>query len=366
MRVRGFSLARVHDEEQGAVLAIVAISLLVLLGMLVLTFDLGRGVAIKRNAVIAADSSALAAAMECGLANGEDSARQAADDLVADNNTTAQVTGFELDPAECSGAGSDGENTVTVTVSVPQDYLFAPIFGFENGNVVASATAEWTMGVPNPVPLKLDMLQVQDCNDGHPPGYTGSECYFSFEKQGSGSQRGWLDFPQGWPVQGQDPNPLDCSSQAGGANELREYIEKMGLGGSTNFSPLLWNPPPTYVCAAGGVPDSLVQAMQDWLILVANMDPKPAVFFPVAACDGSAAPCYPWITTSGREAYPVVDFVGMRVVNAWSGQTNHWPSDAKENCVFERGGQDHFCIQLEVASPDDPVLNADPEVRLID
>ena len=366
MRVGRFNLGRLRNEEDGAVLAIAAISLLVLLGMLVLTFDLGRGVAIKRNAVIAADSGALAAAMECGLANGEASARQAADDLVADNNADAAVTGFELDPAECSGAGSDGENTVTVTVSVPQDYVFAPIFGFDNGNVVASATAEWTMGVPNPVPLKLDMLQVQDCTEGHPPGFTGADCYFAFEKSGSGSQRGWLDFPQGWPVQGQDTNPLDCTSQAGGANELREYIEKMGLGESTNFSPILWDPPPTYVCAAGGVPNTLVQAMQDWLLLVADMDPIPAVFFPVAACDGSAPPCYPWITTSGREAYPVIDFVGMRVVNAWSGNTKQWPSDAQENCEFERKSSDVFCVQLAVSSPDDPVLNADPEVRLID
>ena len=42
MRVRGFSLARLRDDDQGAVLAIVAISLLVLLGMPVLTFDLGH------------------------------------------------------------------------------------------------------------------------------------------------------------------------------------------------------------------------------------------------------------------------------------------------------------------------------------
>ena len=362
MRVRGFGAARLRDEEEGAVLAIVAISLLVLLGMLVLTFDLGRGVTIKRNAVNAADAGALAAAMECGLANGEASARGAADDLVTDNNADAVVTGFELDPAECSGAGSDGENTVTVTVSVPQDYVFAPIFGFDNGTVVASATAEWTMGIPNPVPLKLDMLEVQDCTEGHQPGVTGPECYFTFEKSGSGSQRGWLDFPQGWPVQGQDSNPLDCSSQAGGVNELREYIEKMGLGESTNFSPLLWDPPPTYVCAAGGVPNSLVQAMKDWLLAVADMDPIPAVFFPVAACNGQAPPCYPWITTSGREAYPVVDFVGMRIVNAWSGQA----AQAQENCEFERRSSDVFCIQMAVSSPDDPVLNADPEVRLID
>jgi Flp pilus assembly protein TadG len=366
MRVGRFGIARLHDDDQGAVLAIVAITLLVLLGMLVLTFDLGRGVAIKRNAVSAADSSALAAAMECGLGNGDVSARQAADELTEQNNADATVTGFELDPAECNGVASDGENTVTVTVSAPQDYVFAPIFGFDNGTVVASATAEWTMGVPNPVPLKLDMLDVEGCNDGHQPGYSGPECYFTFEKSGTGSQRGWLDFPQGWPVQGQDPNPLDCSSQAGGVNELRGYIEKMGLGQSTNFSPLLWNPPPTYVCAAGGVPNDLVQAMQQWLLAVADMDPKPAVFFPVAACDGQAPPCYPWITTSGREAYPVVDFVGMRIVDAWSGNSNRWPSDAQDNCQFERRSSDVFCIHLEVSSPDDPVLNADPVVRLID
>ena len=361
MRVRGFR-ARLRDDEQGAVLAIVAITLLVLLGMLVLTFDLGRGVAIKRNAVNAADSGALAAAMECGLGNGDVSARQAADDLVVQNNADADVTGFELDPAECNGFGSDGENTVTVTVSVPQDYAFAQIFGFDDGTVVASATAEWTMGVPNPVPLRLEMLRVEECTDGHQPGYAGPECYFTFEKSGSGSQRGWLDFPQGWPVQGQDPNPLDCTSQAGGANELREYIEKMGLGKSTNFNAILWNPPPTYVCAAGGVPNTLVQAMQNWLITVANMDPKPAVFFPVAACDGSTPPCFPWITTSGREAYPVIDFVGMRIVDAWSGQA----ARAQENCEFERRSADVFCIHMEVASPNDPVLNADPLVRLID
>jgi Flp pilus assembly protein TadG len=71
MRVRRFSLARLRDEEQGAVLAMVAISLIVMLGMAVLTFDLGHGVALKRNMVGAADAAALAAARECGLAHGE-------------------------------------------------------------------------------------------------------------------------------------------------------------------------------------------------------------------------------------------------------------------------------------------------------
>ena len=135
MRVRWLSLARLRDEEQGAVLVMVAISLIALIGMAVLTFDLGRGVALKRNMVNAADAGALAAARECGLAHGEASATQAADQLIADNNTSAGRVGplkFNPGPAVCSGAGNpdpDGHNTVTVTVKVPQEYFFAQIFG---------------------------------------------------------------------------------------------------------------------------------------------------------------------------------------------------------------------------------------------
>jgi hypothetical protein len=217
------------------------------------------------------------------------------------------------------------------------------------------------MGVANPVPLKLNVLDVEGCNDGHQPGYTGPECYFTFEKSGSGSQRGWLDFPQGWPTDNNDP--ARCTSQAGGSNELRDYIDQMGQEGSIGLEANLWNPPPTYVCAAGGVPNTLVQAMQDWLLAVADMDPQPQVFFPEAACDGSGPPCYPWFTAGGeRGAYPIINLVGMRIVNAWSGQA----AQRQDNCEFERHSSDVFCIQMAVASPDDPVLNGHPEVRLID
>jgi Flp pilus assembly protein TadG len=359
MRVRRFSLARLRDEERGAVLAIVAISLLALLGMVVLTFDLGRGVALKRNMVNAADAGALAAARECALANGEGAARAAADDLVVDNNDVATVTGFQIDPdpAVCSGAPNpnpDGKNEVTVTASVPQEYFFAQIFGFEDGAVVASATAEWTLGAANPAPLKLDALKVEDCD-------AGVDCYFEFEKEKTGSQRGWLDFPQGWPVQGEDPNPLDCSSQAGGVAELGEYIEQMGLEGPNAFLPVLWNPAPTYVCGAGGVPADLVHEIVDWLNAVAEMFPKPVVYFPVVACDGDAAPCFPWIRGSGA-AYPVIELRGMRVEQAWSGPD----ARRQENCEFERRGSDVFCLQLSVAEPGDPPLNGAVSVRLVD
>jgi Flp pilus assembly protein TadG len=359
MRVKGFSAARLRDDEQGAVLAIVGISLLVLLGMLVLTFDLGRGVALKRNMVNAADAGALAAARECGLAKGEASAHQAAGDLVTDNNAAATVTGFQIDPnpAVCSGAPNPdpaGKNTVTVTVDVPQEYFFAQIFGFDSGTVVASATAEWTPGVANPVPLKLNVLDVQDCT-------TGGDCFFEFAKERTGSQRGWLDFPQGWPTDNNDPRR--CTSQAGGADELGQYIEQMGLEGSIALQAALWDPPPTYVCAAGGVPNRLVQEIVAWLNATADLTPTPIVDFPVVACDGASAPCYPWFSAGGeRGAYPVIDFAGLSVVQAWSGH------DAQQNpdCEFERNSSDVFCIQLKVADPGAPRLHNAVAVRLVD
>src|SRR4029453_9585299 len=219
MRVRRFSLARLRDEEQGAVLAMVAISLIVLIGMAVLTFDLGRGVALKRNMVNAADAGALAAARECGLANGEASAMAAASELVADNNDAATVTGMEInpDPAVCSGAGNpdpDGHNTVTVTVNMPQEYFFAQIFGFDGGTVAATATAEWTLELSGPAPLKVEALKVDECLRGG----TESSCYVGYEDVGA--QWGWLNFPEGWPAQG-EPNPPAARPSKGGADDFK-------------------------------------------------------------------------------------------------------------------------------------------------
>ena len=249
MRVRGFSLARLRDDDQGAVLAIVAISLLVLLGMLVLTFDLGHGVALKRNMVNAADSGALAAARECGLANGEASATQAADQLIADNNASASRVGpleFNPGPSACSGAGNpdpDGKNTVTVTVSVPQEYFFAQIFGFDGGTVVATATAEWTMELSGPAPLKVEALKVDECLSGG----EGSSCYVGYDN--SEQQWGWLNFPEGWPEEGESNPPTSCPS-TGGANDLKDYVGQMGTG-TSGFGPTLWNVP-VWVCAKDG------------------------------------------------------------------------------------------------------------------
>jgi Flp pilus assembly protein TadG len=361
-RLSRFSPLRFRDEERGAVLAIVAISLICLLGMLVLTFDLGRGVALKRNMVNAADAGALAAARECGLAHGEGEARKAAEQLVADNNSAATVTGFEIDQVpQCSGAGSDGERQVTVTVNVGQEYFFAQIFGFNSGTVTATATAEWESGVLNPPPLKLDRLKVDECV-ADPEGTEAAECWYEFEKAKTGSQRGWLNLPEGWPDPAPAPNPTNCTSSKGGANDLVDYINRMGMPGDPvegGLMPTLRDPtgggnPPTYVCAAPAVPNTAIQAMVRWLSAVAKLPPpEPVVYFPVVACDPTVtvppdASCRNWIKTPGREAYPVVDLMGFYVRGAWQGQA----AQQQPNCDFKRGSSDVFCIHLKMVPPD--------------
>jgi Flp pilus assembly protein TadG len=369
MRVRGFGLSRLRDEEQGAVLAIVVITLIVLIGMLVLTFDLGRGVALKRNMVNAADSAALAAARECGLAHGEVKATQAADQLIANNNASASRVGslkFTPGPSACSGGGNpdpDGKNTVTVTVNVPQKYFFAQIFGFDSGTVVATATAEWTLELSGPAPLKVESLKVDECLKGG----TGSHCYVGYDVVGA--QYGWLNFPEGWPEKG-EPNPPTACPSKGGANDLKDYVGQMGTGDS-GFGPLLWNVP-VWVCAKDGANASAQQAIQDWAATVGKPkppEPRPVVSFPVVA--PTSAPCPPegcWPRYGNPNAsYPVIRFQGFYIENLYRGPEMK-KAGLTDECFPDdkKVGGNAFCIELTVVPPELNPTNGNPTVRLID
>jgi Flp pilus assembly protein TadG len=372
MRVRGFGLARLRDGEEGAVLAIVVITLIVLTGMLVLTFDLGRGVALKRNMVNAADAAALAAARECGLARGEPSATRAADQLIADNNASASRVGplkFNPGPSACSGAGNpdpDGKNTVTVTVNVPQKYFFAQIFGFDSGTVVATATAEWTLELSGPAPLKVEALKVKECLEGG----AGSHCYVGYDEVDA--QYGWLNFPEGWPLQG-EPNPPAACPSTGGSKDLQNYIGQMGTGDS-GFGPLLWNVP-VWVCAKDGRNADALLSIQDWIDTVGNPkppQPRPVVSFPVVAPESGPCPpagCWPRYGNPNA-SYPVIGFQGFYIEDMLKGKSEIEKAGVQDECGFPGTKNDipgnAFCIELTVVPDDHNPTNGSPTVRLID
>jgi hypothetical protein len=337
--------------------------------MVVLTFDLGRGVALKRNMVNAADSAALAAARECGLAHGTAQAQNAADQLITGNNTAAVRSGIDFDSApQCSGASSSGERQVRVTVSVPQDYFFAQIFGFNSGTVTASATAEWTLGVTSPAPLRIDQLKIDECEEGLPGPDGRKDCYFLFES-GSGNdpdaQWGWLNLPEGWPIQDQDSNPMTCTSQKGGSKDLSDYIGTMGGMGTPGkqFEAGLWDPsgggnPPTWVCGSTGLKNNSVTAVRNWVDDVekgmadGTLESEPVALFPVVACDSAESPgdstCREWKNTPGL-AYPVVKLQGFYVKEAEMGK-----KFAADHCGYTGNSSSVFCIHLQTTGTDDP------------
>jgi hypothetical protein len=315
------------------VAVIVAISLVILLGMLALTFDLGRVVAVRRDMVNASDAAVLAAARTCALQRNYDSARAAAGELIDENTANLSPTTLtEFTAPECAVL-NDELKYVTVGARTDVEYFFAPILGIDSGSVNSGAAAAWgpAIGVANPVPLRLLNGAVNACIEGRPVGYSGPECAFGFDNTDqnsqSASQWGILDFPEGWPTG--PPNPMTCSSQPGGASQVIEYL----TGAGDDFNPVLWAlPDPVYVCAEGGLSATVINWIIDWL----NDHVGTALIFPVMA-DPTA---FPPVLSSGGEAYPIIGFVSLSVMGAWRGQ------QARLHCDFQSNNASLFCVQL--------------------
>jgi Flp pilus assembly protein TadG len=172
--------ARPHQEEDGAVVAMLAILLVVMFGMLVLTVDLGGMVARKRGMVRAADASALAVAQACSVSGQADSTTEAeaVADLIAGKNGTALNLGAQNIVA-LTGCGV-GSGTVTVRYTARQELFFAPAIGLSNeGFVTAEATAAW--GNPGPVPLTISLGWFDDHSSCQLPLDPGEECFVLFD-----------------------------------------------------------------------------------------------------------------------------------------------------------------------------------------
>ena len=238
MRMSRAAFARFRSEERGAVLMIVALCLLILLGMLVLTVDLGRGVAYKRQLVTGADAAALAAAQQCALGNGTSAARTAGMDVLAQNVDLGGL-GAIFDMPECDTPSGLNLKTVTVVASADIDYYFAPILGISSGDVAARAVAVWgAVAEENPIPITVDQVQLNRCGiyPNNPPKTPPPiPCPLEYPRDTLEQPRwGVLDL-ENWG----DANAAPCSVDA---NSLREIIE---AGGWSQDLDLNGDPPGT-------------------------------------------------------------------------------------------------------------------------
>ena len=339
MRVR----QRFHDER-GAVAVIVGLALVVLLGMLALTVDLGRAVGIRRDMVNASDAASLAAAQECARGNGPGAATAAANDTAGLNDSEATPVTITIDPECASGdLQSTALKKVTVTYSRVVDYFVAPVLGFDDVTIETSAAAVWgpAQGYTSPTPIRISNGALGPCiAAGEDVG--GAACAFWFDNTNANSQAasqwGILNFPEGWPQPPGTVGPVSCQSNPGGAQDVIQYI--VPGGSPTPFDATVPNPPGyAYVCAAPGVlGNNIIMALE---ARAASADPY--LVFPVMS--DTVAP----ILTPSSEAYPVIGFVKLKILGAWHG------AQARANCPNIPAGVRNnslFCVQTAWAGND--------------
>jgi len=135
------SIKRTVRDERGAVLALVAMGLAVLLGMAGLTIDSARAYLTRSHLSRAVDAAALAGARS--LRQGQATAEQRARSLAAANGVAQVDVDF--------GVNEEGENTVTVRASRTVETLFMRVLGTDEIEVGSVASAS----VP---PLDLSLV----------------------------------------------------------------------------------------------------------------------------------------------------------------------------------------------------------------
>ena len=265
-------LRRTVEDERGAFLIILVLSISVLFGFLALTIDVGGTLSLRRVLVKAADAAALAGAQACA----DDESASTVSSIV-----TSYATSNLNDPADLvathTGCGSDNKITVTLTRSHPLE--FGPLIGAGSSNTVsATGTAQWGGALAGPPqPFGLAAVAWDRCFGSDPE--EGDECTFETNVRGEAGEGGSRPVtvpgpavtPRGRPpVPGVTPSPISSSppltspSEWGGLNldtwgmDVGEDCPH-GLGNESGA----WVPngyiqnltveEPTYVCPDNGL-----------------------------------------------------------------------------------------------------------------
>lgn len=302
------------SREDGAVLVIVAVMLVVLFGILVLTVDLGLMIAEKRVMVTAADSSALAAAISCGTKEGEAVATAQAISYAGSNGGGEIVPGYPKYVPSCDSPSG----MVKIEVRYRQQLLFAPALGLaDEGVVVARATAFWGgAGIGEHLaPVMVNANRLGDCEIPPLPGVTPELCTFWWDNSPASdpvalanAEWGTLDLTR-WDVL----SNAQCSNST-----PPQFGEWMFEG---FFSPLPINfPGATYVCRGqgnfGASLDNLIeQAIDEELLL----------YFPVNRPEGQVDkdgnPCPPGTSGCSPDKYDIIGFARMTIIELHRGNT---------------------------------------------
>jgi hypothetical protein len=247
-------MRRNHPDERGATAIIVALSLTAILGMVVLTVDVGQLLFKRRAMVNASDAAALAAAQSCaGLGDSDDPELMA--DAFAIDNVSGLIprNGGIRDAAGCDG---DGFGHVTVEYQVAQRLFFAGILGFKGpGTVKTSATAGWgPTGAAHPLPIAVYSGNEQAGCRIDAGVLPDRSCYLWYDNVAgfTGSGFGFVNLcsdrdpcGQGWGVDG--------GARCTGSRDLGRQIDGTWVGGPNEIN----YPAVTYACRVSVVPSNV-------------------------------------------------------------------------------------------------------------
>ena len=294
---------RTQDGERGATAVIVVISLVAMLGLVVLTVDVGQLLFKRRAMVNASDAAALAAAQSCAGLEDTDIPQTMAN-VFAQQNVSA-ATGSITEMVGCDGPAF---GHVTVQYGVDQGLFFGGVLG-ANGpaRVATTATAGWgPAGAGNPIPIVVYEGSTQGGCDIREDTPADVQCYMWYDNDlFANSAFGFLNLctaedscQQGWDVGRTDSCPNV------GASLRNEWINGTWTGQptETNF------PATTYVCRVSGLSSS------DWSGMEGRIGDE--LLFPVNDCmtevdaSGNDLLCNPNVAP---DKYNIIGFIVLRL-----------------------------------------------------
>ena len=322
-------------EEHGAVATIVAIMLVVLLGMAALVIDEGWLLGSRRRIVQGTDASALAAAMSCGLQEGQGSADGVAVSYAQANDANAVIAdGYPFYDPSCDAPGG----RVTVEVTSEEEQFFAPAAGRPaTAQVRWRATAVWgaATGFSGVVPFMLNAGRLSDCDIPpveEPTGEKTCEFYLNNKDVGN-AQWSTVDF-ENWGIQ--PGGSADCSATP---PEMYEWIS-----GATPLLTLKW-PEPTYVCRDTG---ATPQVFTDGDKGLASLKGEVALF-PVNDAYGDSGPGHGQVDhtwalcppSCSPRYFDIVGFAKLEIVEVWRGK------DIAPTCAGFDMDTNSYCIRAK-------------------
>jgi hypothetical protein len=302
-------------DERGATAVIVTLSLVALLGLVVLTVDVGQLLFSRRAMVNASDAAALAAAQTCAGVDDLDVPETMADTYALDNVGSA-ITAL---PNIVDITGCDGPSFghVTVEYTTNQQLFFAGVLGANGPATVRTrATAGWgPAGGANPMPIVVYTGQSQGSCDIQEGIGSGVQCYLWYDNDlFNQSSFGFLNLctatdpcSQGWDVGGSDSCPNV------GASLRDDWIAGNWDGGPNEVN----YPAATYVCRVSGLSTSNWAALESRALPTHDPNGDSAdLIFPVNDCaaqvdsNGNVLGC---AATVAPDKYNIIGFIVLHL-----------------------------------------------------